>query len=74
MAHSRGVEGFGYTDSFVLSMFAICFHFGLIAFSKRIPGITASRASWAAVGGLTLLLGALVASALVPEASFHSLD
>jgi ABC-type uncharacterized transport system permease subunit len=74
MAHSRGVEGFGYTDSFVLSMLAICFHFGLIAFSKRIPGITASRAGWAAVGGLTLLLGALVASALVPEASFHSLD
>lgn len=74
MAHSRGVEGFGYTDSFVLSMLAICIHFGLIAFSKRIPGITANRASWAAVGGLMLLLGALVASALIPEASFHSLD
>lgn len=55
-------------------MFAICLHFGLIAFSKRIPGITANRASWAAVGGLILLLGALVASALIPEASFHSLD
>lgn len=74
MAHSRGVEGFGYTDSFVLSMLAVCFHFGLIAFSKRIPGITASRASWAAVGGLILLLAALIMSTVLPEASFHSLD
>ena len=74
MAHSRGVEGFGYSDSFVLSMLAICFHFGLIAFSKRIPGITATRASWASVGGLALLLAALLAVALVPGSSFHSLD
>jgi len=74
MAHSSGVEGFDYSDSFVLSMLAICFHFGLIAFSKRIPGITANRASWAAVGGLVLLLAALLASTLLPDASFHSLD
>ena len=61
-------------NSFVLSMLAICFHFGLIAFSKRIPGITATRASWASVGGLALLLAALLAVALVPGSSFHSLD
>ncbi|MEM6673100.1 MAG: cytochrome c biogenesis protein CcsA [Planctomycetota bacterium] len=71
MAHARGVEGFTYADTFVLSMFAIWIHFGLIAFSGRIRGISAQRASWAAVGGLTVLMAAL-ALALVPEASFHS--
>ncbi|MEM9378479.1 MAG: cytochrome c biogenesis protein CcsA [Planctomycetota bacterium] len=72
MAHARGVEGFGYTDTFVLSVLVICVHFGLIAFSRRIRGLTAQRASWAAVGGLTVLMAAL-AVALVPEATFHSL-
>ena len=72
MAHARGVEGFGYTDTFVLAMLAVWVHFGLIAFSRRIRGITAQRASWAAVGGLTVLLAALLV-VLVPEASFHSL-
>lgn len=72
MAHARGVEGFGYTDSFVIVMLAICIHFGLIAFSRHIKGITAHRASWAAVGGLTVLISALL-MVLVPEASFHNL-
>ena len=72
MAHARGVDGFGYTDAFVLAMLAVWVHFGLIAFSRHIHGITAQRASWAAVGGLTVLLAALFV-VLVPEASFHSL-
>ena len=72
MAHARGVEGFGYTDAFVISMLAVCFHFGLIAFSRRIRGITAQRASVAAVGGVPVLRAALLFE-LVPEASFPSL-
>lgn len=72
MAHARGIEGFGYADTFVIAMFSLCVHFGLIAFSRRIRGITAHRASWAAVGGLTVMLAALLL-VLVPEASFHTL-
>lgn len=70
IAHAKGTSGFRYTDPTVLLMLAIWLHFGLIAFSARVRGLTAQRASWAAVGGLTVLLAVLFL-ALVPGATFH---
>lgn len=70
LAHAKGTDGFRYTDPTVLLTLGIWLHFGLIAFSARIPGITAQRASWAALGGLTVLLAVLFL-ALVPGATFH---
>lgn len=72
MAHAQGTAGFKYTDPTVLLTMALWMHFGLIAFSRRIPGITAQRASVAAFGGLAVLLGTLFI-ALVPGATFHNL-
>ena len=69
-AHYKEVEGFGYTDPWVMAMILIWVHFGVVAFSHRIPGISAKRASIAATAGLTILLGAGLLT-LIPEASFH---
>ena len=72
MAHSAGTAGFRYTDPMVLMVLGIWLHFGLIAFSGQIRGLTAQRASLAAVAGLAVLLGTLFL-ALVPGATFHAL-
>lgn len=69
-AHSQGVETFSYSDPWVLAMLVLWIHFGLIAFSGKIPGVTAMRASWAATFGLTFFVLASAAT-LVPSVSFH---
>ncbi len=71
LAHARNVEHFSYTDPTVLLYLGLWIHFGIIAFSRRIVGLTARRASFAAVGGLITLL---IATAIltVPGASFHA--
>ena len=71
MAHARGTEGFGYLDPHVLLTIAIWLHFGLIAFSRHVPGFTARRTSIAAAWGLLILL-ATIALTLVPV-TFHEL-
>lgn len=71
MAHARGIEGFGYLDPSVLMTIAIWLHFGVIAFSRRIPGFTARRASIAATIGLAVLLLTIVITLL--PVSFHDL-
>ena len=51
IAHSTGTSGFHYADPMVLLVLGVWLHFGLIAFSRRIRGITAQRAAgppWAA--------------------------
>lgn len=73
IAHSTGTSGFHYADPMVLLVLGVWLHFGLIAFSRRIRGITAQRASWAAVGGLTVLIATLFL-AVVPGATFHALS
>ncbi len=70
-AHKDKVAGFGYTDPAVLLTMGIWIHFGLIAFSRWIPGITARRASFAAVAGLAAL-SLTVLIALAPGLTFHS--
>ncbi|MEO0651674.1 MAG: hypothetical protein AAFZ65_13440 [Planctomycetota bacterium] len=70
-AHASDVEGFSYTDPFVLVMVVLSIHFAIVAFSGRIPGLTARRASVAATGGLVLLLASLVVLQLV-RAGFHA--
>ena len=72
IAHGTGTVGFTYTDPLLLLTLGVWLHFGLIAFSARIRGLSAQRASWAAVAGLTVLLGTLFL-ALVPGATFHAL-
>lgn len=72
IAHAKGVSGFHYTDPTVLLLLGVWLHFGLIAFSRRIRGLSAQRASLAAVAGLAVLLGTLFL-AVVPGATFHGL-
>ena len=69
-AHVEGVEGFSYTDPFVLVVLGLWIHFGLVAFSGKIPGLNARRAAFAAAGGFLVLVFALVLT-LTP-ASFHA--
>lgn len=73
IAHSTGTSGFHYADPTVALVLGVWLHFGLIAFSRRIRGITAQRASWAAVGGLAVLIATLFL-AVVPGATFHALS
>lgn len=68
-AHFEGVAGFSYTDPFVLVVMLLWVHFGLVAFSGRIPGLSARRAAFAAAGGFLVLVLAFVLT-LTP-ASFH---
>jgi ABC-type uncharacterized transport system permease subunit len=69
-AHYAGVPGFHYTDPWVAATLVLWLHFGVIAFSRRIPGFSAQRASFAAAAGLSVLLvvGALT---LLPDFTFH---
>ncbi|MFT5048682.1 MAG: ABC-type uncharacterized transport system permease subunit [Chlamydiales bacterium] len=71
IAHRDSVADFNYTDPTVLMTMAIWIHFGFIAFSQVIRGVTARRASIAAVAGLIVLTLALSIS-LLPSLSFHS--
>ena len=72
LAHARHSEGFRYLNPHVLMAIAIWFHFGAIAFSRHIPGLTARKTSVAAVWGLIILL-ATIAITLIP-APFHQLS
>jgi ABC-type uncharacterized transport system permease subunit len=70
-AHALTVPGFRYSDPWVLAMFAIWIHFGVVAFSKYIPGFNARRASFASATGFVVLLVAMLVQALAPHLSFH---
>ncbi len=67
--HAAGIDGFRYSDPFVLVMLGIWVHFGVVAFSRRIPGLTARRASFAAAAGFLLLLASLLFS--LSSHTFH---
>ncbi len=69
-AHASHVPGFHYRDPLVLLLIALMVHFGVVAFSGVIPGLTAKRASWAAALGLIALLVSLGFS-LLPH-GFHT--
>lgn len=71
MAHARDTEGFTYLDPHVLMTIVIWLHFGLIAFSRKVPGFTARRASLAAAWGLVILL-VTIALTMIPV-TFHEL-
>jgi len=70
-AHADAVEGFKYGDPQVLLTLAIWVHFGVIAFSRQIRGLSARRASFAAAAGLIVLILTLLLT-LLPSATFHS--
>jgi ABC-type uncharacterized transport system permease subunit len=69
-AHATDVPDFGYTDHWVLAMFVLWIHFGIVAFSRSIRGFSAQRASFAAAIGLAIFLIAGLIS-LLPLGSFH---
>jgi ABC-type uncharacterized transport system permease subunit len=73
LAHARDVAAFHYTDPSVVIVIALWLHFGVIAFSRSIRGLTARRASYAAVGGLITMLLAIVLMVL-PGLTFHALS
>ena len=72
MAHRYQVDGFNYSDPHVLLTLALWIHFGVIAFSAWIRGLTARRTSFAAAAGLLTLI-VLMLLMLVPSFTFHSL-
>jgi ABC-type uncharacterized transport system permease subunit len=71
LAHRDQRPGFDYRDSEVLLSILIWIYFGVIAFSSRIRGFTARRASLAAALGLAVLLLSTFLL-LFPKLSFHS--
>jgi ABC-type uncharacterized transport system permease subunit len=72
MAHRGAISGFDYTDPNVLLTLALWIHFGLIAFSRWIRGLSAHRASFAAAAGMVTLIVTLLLM-LVPAVTFHAL-
>jgi len=71
MAHAMKTEGFQYRDPQVLLTLALWIHFGVIAFSQRIRGLSARRASFAAAAGLVTLIAVLFLT-LIPALTFHA--
>jgi ABC-type uncharacterized transport system permease subunit len=71
LAHRDQHPGFAYRDSEVLLSILVWIYFGVIAFSARIRGFSAQRASLAAALGLALLL---LSTFLLffPRLAFHS--
>jgi len=69
-AHSEGLRGFEYSDPYVLLVLMLWLHFGLVAFSRRIPGLSARRTSYAAALGMMVLVLAFFLT-LLPRATFH---
>jgi ABC-type uncharacterized transport system permease subunit len=70
IAHRDHLSGFAYRDPEVLLSLALWIHFGVIAFSAKIRGFGARRASFAAAGGLVALLLSLCL-VFFPGISFH---
>lgn len=70
LAHAEKAPGFDYSNLEVLLSLALWVYFGVIAFSEKIPGFGARRASYAAAAGLIALLLSLFL-VLLPN-SFHS--
>lgn len=71
LAHAKRIPGFGYLDPHVIITLVLWIHFGVIAFSEKIRGITAHRASFAAAAGLVALLFSLFLT-LFPGLTFHA--
>lgn len=69
LAHAENSPGFAYRHPEVLLSLLLWVHFGVVAFSQKIPGLGARRASWAAAGGLAAALASIVL-VLLPH-SFH---
>lgn len=70
LAHAENVPGFDYKHPEVLFSLLLWLHFGVIAFSQKIRGFGARRASWAAALGFVALVLSLLL-VLLPH-SFHS--
>lgn len=60
LAHAENSAGFEYIHPEVLLSLVLWLHFGVIAFSQKIPGLGARRASFAAAGGLVAALASVV--------------
>ncbi len=60
IAHAENAPGFDYRHPEVLVSLVLWLHFGVIAFSQKIPGLGARRASFAAAGGLVAALASVV--------------
>ena len=72
MAHAESTRDFSYSDPSVILTIFLWLHFGVIAFSRFISGVSALRASWAATAGLVALMFILMLT-LIPNITFHSL-
>ncbi len=68
-AHAAQIPGFTYGDPVVILSLLLSVYFGAVAFSRRIPGLTARRASFAAAVGLLLLIASL--GLFLAESNFH---
>jgi ABC-type uncharacterized transport system permease subunit len=71
MGHKLAEESFNYADPHVILTIVLWIHFGVIAFSRQIRGLSARRASIAAAAGLVTLLITLLLT-LLPAVTSHS--
>jgi ABC-type uncharacterized transport system permease subunit len=69
LGHARPEANFHYADPQVILVTGLWLYFGLIAFSRRIPGLNARRTSSMAIGGLLALLVSL--GLMATSLSFH---
>lgn len=60
LAHAEHAPNFAYRHPEVVLSLVLWLHFGVVAFSQKIPGLGARRASWAAAGGLVAALLSLL--------------
>jgi ABC-type uncharacterized transport system permease subunit len=70
LGHARPIHEFRYKDPQVILIIGLWIYFGVIAFSRRIPGLNARRASTMAIGGLLALLTSL--ALMATNLSFHA--
>ncbi len=68
-AHAEGLSGFSYRDIYVLIILGLWIHLGIVAFSKRMPGLNAWRAALASALGLLIVLSAFLVT--LTRHTFH---
>ena len=68
-AHASDLEGFSYRDPYVLIILGLWIHLGIVAFSSKIPGLSAWRAAMASSFGFFLVSSAFLVS--LTRATFH---
>jgi len=68
-AHALDLPGFSYSDAYVLIILGLWVHLGIVAFSSKVPGLSAWRAAMASSLGFFLVSSAFFVA--LTRATFH---